>query len=305
REAALHESMRENEIFRISLNRATGQAGPPTQALNELASRHATHSIEAILKKAYREQEMGDLDEGTAVNSLGLVLKMGGEFTYAHSARVLEYSMELADELGVTDQETRKQIKYGAMLKDIGEMGVLLGKESDQKLEKMGDFLGGQDMIRAGLLHDIGKVRIPPEILYKPGRLTEEEYNIMKMHPIYGEQILYPIASLRHLCPAVRGHHERWDGKGYPDGLKEEEIPYPARIIAVADVFDALAAARPYKPGMEIEKVRGILLEGRGTHFDPELLDGFMRVLDRRYPELARKRARRSREEGNESVTPG
>ncbi|MEW6284357.1 MAG: HD-GYP domain-containing protein, partial [Candidatus Eremiobacterota bacterium] len=288
----------ESEIFRLSLNRATGQGGGvPSQIIQELASRHASHSIESILKKAYRDQEVGDLDEESAVNSLGLVLKLGGEFTYAHSARVLEYAMELADELGITDEETRKKVKYGALLKDIGEIGLLLDRESEEKLSKMGDFLGSQDMIRAGLLHDIGKVRIPPEILYKPGRLTEEEYAIMKMHPIYGEQIVYPIASLRHLCPTIRGHHERWDGKGYPDGLRGEEIPVSARIIAVADVFDALAAARPYKPGMDIEKVRSILLEGRGTHFDPDLIDAFMRVMDRRYPELARKRSKKARQE--------
>jgi len=278
---------RENENLRLQMSRHTA---PNSRQMADMASRVACHSIEALLKKAYRDQELDQLDEESAVNTLCLVLKMGGEFTYAHSARVLEMAMELADEYGITDEKTRRQIKGGAMLKDIGEMGLLFEGEDDEKLNAMADFMSGQDMRRAGILHDIGKIRIPPEILYKPGRLTEDEYNIMKMHPIYGEQIVYPIASLRHLCPTIRGHHERWDGKGYPDMMKGEEIPLPARVIAVADVFDALAAERPYKAGMPIDKVRAILLEGRGSHFDPDLIDAYMRVLDRRYPELARQR---------------
>lgn len=277
-----------HEAFRLSMNKLQGML--PSQTTATLASQHANHSIHSLLKKLYRDQEIDGLDEDTAVNSLGLVLKMGGEFTYAHSARVLDLAMDLADEVGVTDKQTRKQIKFGAMLKDIGEMGFLMNREPDAKLDKMAEFMSGQEMLRAGLLHDIGKIRIPPEILYKPGRLTEEEYNLMKMHPVYGEEIVYPIASLRHLCPTIRGHHERWDGKGYPDGLKGEQIPLPARIIAVADVFDALAAERPYKKGMEVTKVRSILVEGRGTHFDPHLVDAFLKIIDRRYPELARRR---------------
>lgn len=271
--------------FNLAMQRFN--AGPPTQAKFAAASRHAGHSITSLLKKLYRDQEVEELDEDTAVNSLGLILKMGGEFTYAHSARVLDLALELADEVGITDRQTRRDIKFGAMLKDIGEMGLLLDKEPESKLEAMSEFMSGQNMLRAGLLHDIGKIQIPNEILYKPGRLTEEEYEIMKLHPVYGEQIVYPIRSLRHLCPTIRGHHERWDGAGYPDGLAGENIPLPARIIAVADVFDALAAERPYKAGMEVSRVRRILEEGKASHFDPDLVDAFLRIIDRRYPELA------------------
>ncbi|MBI3925378.1 MAG: HD domain-containing protein [Armatimonadetes bacterium] len=280
----------DNESFRLSMTKLQGMASSQSHSQMHVAVRHAGHSIHTLLKKLYRDEELDELSDEQAVNGLGLILKMGGEFTYAHSARVLDLAMELADEVGITDRKTRKQIKYGALLKDIGEMGLLLEGASDQKLNKLGDFMSTQDMLRAGLLHDIGKVRIPPEILYKPGRLTEEEYNIIKMHPIYGEEIVYPIVSLRHLCPTIRGHHERWDGKGYPDGLKGEDIPLPARIIAVADVFDALAAERPYKQGMPVEKVRRILEEGRGTHFDPGLVDGFLRIIERRYPDLRTRR---------------
>ncbi|MEW6282879.1 MAG: HD domain-containing phosphohydrolase, partial [Candidatus Eremiobacterota bacterium] len=273
-----------------SLSKLNG-VGVSNQALNELASRHAAHTVGTLLKKAYKTNELSSLDEDSAVNALGLVLKMGGEFTYAHSARVLDMSMALADELGINDFRTRKQIRYGALLKDIGQVGMQLSGASEEELDKMGDFLQGQlssrSMRMAGLLHDIGKVRVPNEILYKNGKLTEEEFQEMKMHPVYGEEMIWPITSLRHLAPAIRGHHERWDGKGYPDGLKGTQIPLAARIIAVADVFDALISPRPYKPGMPLEKVRSILQEGSGTHFDPVLVEAFMRVLEQRYGKQA------------------
>ncbi len=282
------------ESYRLSMNKLTSMSPVPAMH-SKFVLKHGGHTIHSILKKVYRYQEIDELEEEEAVNNLGLILKMGGEFTYAHSARVLDLAMDLADEIGITDPQTRKEIKYGAILKDIGEVGYYLEQESDEKLDKMAQFLSSQDMRKAGLLHDIGKIRIPPEILYKPGKLTEEEFEIMKMHPIYGEQIVYPIASLRHLCPVIRGHHERWDGKGYPDGLKGEDIPLAARIIAVADVFDALAAERPYKKGMPIEKVRNILIEGKGSHFDPDLVDAFLKVIDRRYPKVyIRKRQPKS-----------
>lgn len=262
-------------------------SGAVASARADIANRFAGKAIHSLLKKLYDEEDLEELDEEEAVSGLGLILRLGGEFTYEHSTRVLDLALELADEVGIKDKATRKEIKYGAVLCDIGEFDLLLqsGDDAERKSKDLESFLGGQDMLRAGLLHDIGKVNIPPEILYKPGKLTPEEYELMKMHPIYGEQIVRPIASLRYLCPTIRGHHERWDGKGYPDGLVGEAIPIAARIISVADVFDALAAERPYKRGMEIEKVRRILAEGRGTHFDPALVDAFLRIIDRRYPD--------------------
>lgn len=253
----------------------------------DIATRFAGKAIHSLLKKLYDEEDVEELDEEEAVSGLGLILRLGGEFTYEHSTRVLDLALELADEVGIKDKTTRKEIKFGAALCDIGEFDLLLQSGNDKQTEGLENFLGGQDMLRAGLLHDIGKVNIPPEILYKPGKLSQEEYEIMKMHPIYGEQIVRPIASLRYLCPTIRGHHERWDGKGYPDGLAGEAIPIAARIISVADVFDALSAERPYKRGMEIEKVRAILAEGRGTHFDPALVDSFLAIIARRYPDEA------------------
>lgn len=258
-----------------------------SSARADLANRFAGKAIHSLLQKLYDEEDLEELDEEEAVNGLGLILRLGGEFTYEHSTRVLDLALELADEVGVRDKTTRREIRYGAVLCDIGEWDMLLqsGPDSERQVQGLTEFLGGQDMLRAGLLHDIGKVKIPPEILYKPGRLTPEEYEIMKMHPIWGEDIVRPIASLRYLCPTIRGHHERWDGLGYPDGLRGEDIPVAARIISVADVFDALSAERPYKRGLELERVKEILLEGRGTHFDPSLVDAFLQIVDRRHAE--------------------
>lgn len=258
---------------------------PPGSKLAEFALAHAGHSIESLLKKAYKLESKSQLSRDQAALFFTLVLKLGGEFTAAHSARVLDLAMDLADEIGL-DEETRRQVEGGIAYKDLGEMALLLDQESDEKMDQVARWMSSQDLQQAGILHDIGKTRIPPEILYKPGKLSDEEYQLMKLHPVLGEQMIEPIESLRHLCPVIRGHHERWDGRGYPDGLQGEQIPLGARIIAVADVFDALHAERPYKAALPVEKVRAILMEGRGTHFDPGLADAFGRVLERRFPEL-------------------
>lgn len=277
-----HRLARTEENQKLGLR---GQQQLQGRQLAEFALRHAGHTMESLLKKAYRLDSRKELSRQQAVNFMTLVLKLGGDFTFLHSTRVLDMALDLADEVGV-DSQTREDVELGSMLKDMGEMGLMLSEAPSDKLEKIGQWLSGQDLLHSGLLHDIGKTQIPPEILYKPGSLTDEEYELMKLHPILGEQMIYPITSMRHLCPVIRSHHERWDGKGYPDGISGEIIPLGARIIALADVFDALAAERPYKAGMPVERVRSILAEGRGTHFDPELADAFERVIQRRHPEL-------------------
>ncbi len=134
----------------------------------------------------------------------------------------------------------------------------------------------------ASLIHDIGKVAISDNILLKPGKLTPEEFETMKTHTTLGAQTLeavqahYPRNALISMAiGVVRSHHERWDGAGYPDGLAADEIPLPARIMAVADVYDALRSKRVYKPAFTHERSRAIILEGRGTHFDPLIVDVF------------------------------
>lgn len=142
------------------------------------------------------------------------------------------------------------------------------------------------DLIHStSLLHDIGKVGIPDRILLKPGKLTPEEFEVMKAHTIIGYNALNsayqknPHAMyLRISAEIARSHHEKWDGSGYPDGLAGNDIPLSARIIAVTDVYDALISKRVYKEAFSLELAGQIMLEGRGKHFDPDILDAFFKV---------------------------
>lgn len=131
---------------------------------------------------------------------------------------------------------------------------------------------------RGALLHDIGKMGIPDRILLKPGPLTEEEWEIMRRHPLYAYDLLSPIAYLRPALDIPYCHHEKWDGTGYPRGLKGEQIPLPARIFAVVDVWDALTSERPYRPAWNEEKVIDYLLGQTGKHFDPVVVELFMKM---------------------------
>ena len=135
------------------------------------------------------------------------------------------------------------------------------------------------DLHRAALLHDIGKVGIPVAILDKPGALDDEEYDMIKKHPSIGARILEPIASYKEIIPMVLEHHERYDGKGYPGGLTGDEINIGAKILAVADVFDAMTSDRPYRKGMALERVIDIIAEEAGRQFDPDVVAAFLTVM--------------------------
>ena len=134
-------------------------------------------------------------------------------------------------------------------------------------------------LYRGGYLHDIGKVAVPDAILFKPGPLTDEEWAVMKMHALKGVEICSPARTLAAALPIVRSHHERWDGSGYPDGLRGEEIPLLARILQVADIFDALIAPRPYKPALPVAEALRILGdEARKGWRDPALVELLRRI---------------------------
>jgi HD-GYP domain-containing protein (c-di-GMP phosphodiesterase class II) len=133
---------------------------------------------------------------------------------------------------------------------------------------------------RGALLHDIGKLGIPDSILLKPGRLTEEEWEVMRRHPTYAYQWLNPIGYLRPAIAIPYSHHEKWDGSGYPQGLRGEEIPLAARLFAVVDVWDALRSARPYHPPWPADAVKSHLRELAGTHFDPHAVELFLAILE-------------------------
>jgi HD-GYP domain-containing protein (c-di-GMP phosphodiesterase class II) len=130
----------------------------------------------------------------------------------------------------------------------------------------------------AGLLHDIGKFGVDAGILRKPGALTSEEYEQVKLHPQLGHELLLGVESLAQVLPAVLHHHERWDGNGYPGGLSGDDIPEIARVVAVADAYDAMTSQRPYRSGLPRNEVQRIFQEGLGRHWDPLLVDAFLQA---------------------------
>ncbi len=147
------------------------------------------------------------------------------------------------------------------------------------KLKEMGVSFGGMpdEVLLAGiLLHDVGKIFTPKEILFKPGPLSDEEWRIMRRHPVDGAEILEQIAGLKEMSKIVRYHQEAYDGSGYPDGLKGEEIPVGARIATAVDAFDAMVTDRPYRKGMTVEKAIEELKRNRNTQFDPVVVDAII-----------------------------
>ncbi|WMT41545.1 HD-GYP domain-containing protein [Paenibacillus sp. D2_2] len=148
----------------------------------------------------------------------------------------------------------------------VADYAVLIGKLAKLREEEL------NELRKSALLHDIGKIGIRDSVLLKEGKLTDEEWVQVKDHPVLGETILRqiePASFMASILPGVRSHHERYDGRGYPDGLQGEDIPLFGRIIAVADAFDAMTSDRPYRAGLDRQKALVILDEGRGTQWDP------------------------------------
>ena len=177
------------------------------------------------------------------VQTLAVTIDAKDRYTNGHSFRVARYSVALAEKIGWDLSEVR-----------------ILGTE--------------------GLLHDIGKIGIPDAVLNKPGRLTDEEFTIIKSHTVVGDKILGHSGSLTDAAKVARHHHERYDGRGYPDHLRGEEIPLHARLVAIADAYDAMRSDRIYRKGLAPDVIRGEMIKGRGTQFDPTLLDEFLELMD-------------------------
>ncbi len=195
--------------------------------------------------------------------------------TFESSIAAVAGAVEARD--GYTDQHCRRLAAFSSM------MGTRLDMPEDEI----------RAMELGALLHDVGKIGIPDSILNKPGRLSHEERCEMQRHPEIGAGIIAPVVGLEETTlHCVIHHHERWDGSGYPEGLVAEEIPLPARIVAIVDVWDALSTQRPYKKAFSQEEVRELLLKGRGTQFDPDLLDLFFEVLDEQGDEMLEMIAR-------------
>lgn len=139
------------------------------------------------------------------------------------------------------------------------------------------------DQIRVGaLIHDVGKLAVPDHVLNKPGPLTDDEFDMVKHHPVVGAEIVHPLIGQRHLYAIVRNHHERYDGKGYPDGLAAETIPLAARIVAVCDAYDAMVNRRAYRPAMSHREALRTLLAGRDEQWDGRVVDAFVAIQEQR-----------------------
>ncbi len=185
------------------------------------------------------------------IEALALAIEAKDHTTHTHLQRVRTYALEIAKEIGLSPDEI-------------------------------------EALRAAALLHDIGKLAVPEHIINKPGRLTPEEFEKMKVHPIVGAEILERVAFPYPVAPIVRAHHERWDGSGYPMGLVGEEIPIGARILSVVDCLDALASDRQYRPAIPLNQAMATVKERAGTWFDPKVVD----VLERSYVDLEQKAQR-------------
>lgn len=197
-------------------------------------------SVVRRLRQALRQNQELFLE---TIRTLAAAIDAKDPYTRGHSERVSSYSMAIARHLGLQqDQVFRIRI--------------------------------------AAILHDVGKLGIRESILNKPGGLTEEEFAIMKRHPEIGAQIMAPIRMLKDIIPGIRNHHETWDGRGYPDGLSGEEIPLVARIVGVADTFDAMTTTRPYQKAMTLEFVLAKIRGMAGTRYDPQIIDALIGAVE-------------------------
>ncbi|HUF88543.1 MAG TPA: HD domain-containing phosphohydrolase [Gemmatimonadota bacterium] len=202
--------------------------------------------------------------------------RMLAELTQSNADLRLAYETTLegwSRALDLRDNETQGHTAR------VAALTVVLGRSMGMSSEEI------VHLRRGALLHDIGKMGIPDAILHKPGPLDEEEWEVMRRHPVYAYELLSPISYLRPALVIPHLHHERWDGSGYPLGLRGEEIPLAARVFAVVDVWDALTSARPYRGKVAEERVREIIREGAGTDFDPRVVEAFLRL------DLARERS--------------
>ena len=211
-----------NQARKHMADHASWLAGEVRKATQEIVSRERETVLRLSKAAEFRDPETG-----------------------AHILRMAHYSMLIARELGLSEDEQ-------------------------------------QLLLEAAPLHDIGKVGIADKVLLKPGRLTPEEFEVMKQHAMFGYELLSGSSSklLQAGAEIAKGHHEKYDGTGYPDGIKGEDIPIFSRIVAVADVFDALTSERPYKKAWEVQAAVDFLNNGAGTHFDPMCVNAFLKAWD-------------------------
>jgi two-component system cell cycle response regulator len=206
-----------------------------------------------------------------------LSLQLADRRMYARKGgRRMSAGRQSRDVLLRTLSERRPDLQV--RLRDIGELALAVGRELHMGPE------GLDEVARAAELHDVGKIAVPDAILDKPGALDPVEWSFMRRHPLIGERILLAAPALRPVARLVRSSHERWDGGGYPDGLRGDEIPLGARVVAVCDAFDAMTTERPYREPIPAVKAVEELRRCAGTQFDPMVVEAFCRVLAREHP---------------------
>lgn len=205
-----------------------------------------TFAFRSMKKSAAKEQEsLQKLERmnNNIVKALARTIDAKDRYTNGHSQRVANYSVEIAKRMGKSEKECA-------------------------------------NIYLAALMHDVGKIRVPEEVINKPGKLTEEEFEQIKLHPVTGFHILKDIYEEQQIATGAKYHHERYDGNGYPNGIEGENIPEIARIIGVADSYDAMASNRSYRKALPQEVVRSEIEKGKGTQFDPEIADIMLEMID-------------------------
>ncbi len=218
--------------------------------LGELANtlNYMSASVEAYsaeTQRLYEDVESGYLE---TIVALANSLDSKDAYTRGHSQRVSDLAVSVGQEMGLCAAEL-KELKYG------------------------------------GILHDIGKIGVVEAILHKQSRLTDAEMTIMREHPAIGDRIINPVRFLSRIRPAVRNHHERWDGTGYPDKMKGEEIPIVARIVNAADTWDACTSTRPYQSALPFDEAVKVMDNLTGTQLDPKVASALKTVVNRRHAE--------------------
>lgn len=201
------------------------------------------------LKGNYKFHSQDEEEVLQTLKTFLMIINSKDRYTYSHTERIMEYAERLAQKIGLTQTEV-KNVRYGA------------------------------------LLHDIGKVEVPSELLNKSTKLTKDEWETIRMHVIWGEQMVQSFKELKSCFPMIRHHHERYDGKGYPDQLSGSKIPLEARILSIADSFDAMTTNRPYQKAKSITEAINEIIRCSGKQFDPELVIPFIEVIDELKPEL-------------------